>query len=446
MMTTMTTTMLRSVSAALCLCTLALTTAAQAQGPAPMIGEIEGASFRAYPLAVPDFRTSRQASDSINTSAAALGAIVRRDLGLTGVFKILDVRSFIDTDGLTLGTVKFDDWLNVGADAVVKSSVRPKGNGYVVEVRVFEVASARESFSESYAGTQDSVRETGHRIADDLYRHFTGEPGIASTKIAVVRKRAGSKHLFLLDADGERIQQLTTEGTLDLLPAFTPDGRRILFTSYRYDNPDLLSYDMQSGAITKVSTQPGLNTGGKQQPGGSQVVLTLSKDGNSELYLIDMSGRISQRLTKSWGIDTSPEWSPDGKKIAFVSSRAGNPHIYLMNADGTEQRRLTFQGTYNQQPSYSPRGTHIAFTARDEFNRFDIFLYSLENKEITRLTQDQGNNEDPSFSPNGRLIAFISNRSGQKEVWVMNLDGSHQMRLTATGEFSTPSWGPLTKR
>jgi TolB protein len=430
---------------ALLLCAL-MAPAAGAQDPAPMIGEIEGASFRAYPLAVPDFRTSRKTSDAINTSAAALGGIVRRDLGLTGVFKILDARSFIDTDGLTLGTVKFDDWLNVGADAVVKSSVRPEGSGFVVEVRVFEVAAARESFSETYQGTRETVREVGHRIADDLYRHFTGEPGVASTTIAVVRKRAGSKHLYLLDADGERIKQLTTKGTLDLLPAYTPDGKQLLFTSYRYDNPDLLAYELSSGNIRKVSSQPGLNTGGKQQPGGNQVVLTLSKDGNSELYTVSMAGRIIKRLTRSWGIDTSPEWSPDGKKIAFVSSRAGNPHIYLMNADGSEQRRLTFQGTYNQQPSYSPRGTHIAFTARDEFNRFDIFLYSLEDKKITRLTQDQGNNEDPSFAPNGRLIAFISNRTGKKEVWVMNLDGSHQMRLTATGGFSTPSWGPLPKR
>jgi TolB protein len=186
-----------------------------------------------------------------------------------------------------------------------------------------------------------------------------------------------------------------------------------------------------------------LNTGGRVSPEGAKIALTLSQDGNSEIYIIDRKGEILERLTTAWGIDTSPSWSPDGKRIAFVSSRAGNPHLYLMNADGSDQKRLTFQGNYNQTPSFSPRGNLVTFTARDEYNRFDIFTIDVNTGKLTRLTQDQGNNEDPWFAPNGRLVIFSSNRTGSRQLFLSNLDGSHQRQITAGGDYSSPAWGPF---
>ena len=130
-----------------------------------------------------------------------------------------------------------------------------------------------------------------------------------------------------------------------------------------------------------------------------------------------------------------------------MSSRAGTPQIYLMSAigDDTSAKRITFQGNYNQTPAFSPRGTHIAFTARDEQNRFDIFLLELKTLEMKRLTQDQGNNEEPSFSPNGRLVAFTSTRAGSRQVFVSNLDGTKQIQITTGGESTSPAWGPFQK-
>ena len=410
----------------------------------PIIGDIEGAEFRPFPIAIPDLRAGPGA-DAHRPTGVLISKTIRDDLDLSAVFRVLDPRSFIDTDGVVISTVKFDDWLNVGADGLVKGLVKIDGAELAIEIHAYEVASQREGFTKTYKTSKDNARDTAHLIADDLYRHYTREPGVFRTKIAAVRKGGGSKHIVVLDFDGKRDRQLTNEGSLNLLPSWTSDGSAILYTSYRYDNPDLFEISSGGGKSRRVSAQSGLNTGGKASPDGKKVALTLSKDGNSEVYLLDRNGTILSRLTNSWGIDTSPEWSPDGGRIAFVSSRAGNPHIYIMNADGSGQERLTFQGTYNQTPSFSPRGTHIAFTARDERNRFDIFLYDVELKEITRITQDQGNNEDPSFSPNGRLIVFVSDRSGTRQVWLTNLDGTRQRMITNGGEWSSPAWGPLVR-
>jgi TolB protein len=426
---------------------VAVATPAVAQGGAgPIIGDIEGAEFRPYPVAIPKFRTQPGAPAQTAGDALKIAKIVRKDLDLSSVFNVLDTKSFIDTDGVTLNTIKWDDWLNVGADGLVKAIVRGDGDKISVELHGYEVAAQREGLTKTFSGSSGELRALAHEIADAIYRYYTAEPSVFLTRIAAVKKIGGEKHVVVMDVDGERLTQVTRGGGLNLLPSFSPSGKSVLFTSYRYDNPDLFEASVKGGKPTRVSNRAGLNTGGRVSPDGGRIALTLSQDGNSEVYLLDRKGGLVKRLTKAWGIDTSPSWSPDGKRLAFVSSRAGNPHIYLMNADGGGQKRLTFQGTYNQTPNFSPRGDLIAFTARDEFNRFDIFTLEVASGKITRITQDQGNNEDPWFAPNGRLLVFTSTRKGGRQLWITNLDGTHQRQITAGGEHSSPAWGPFTKR
>lgn len=411
---------------------------------APIVGDIEGKEFRPFPIAVTEMRVAAGA-EAHKGAAQQLVKIVRNDLELTGAFKVLDPKSFIDTDGLTQSTVRFPDWLNVGAAGLVKAQLKDEGGKLAVELHGFEVASAKEGLSKTVTGSSTDVRALAHALSDEIYRYFTGEPGVFRTKIAFVRKVQGEKHVFVVDMDGQGGGQVTKGGGLNLLPSFAPDGRSLVFTSYRLDNPDLYELALADGALKRVSSRPGLNTGGRISPDGGKIALTLSQDGNSEIYLLDRGGGLLKRLTSSWGIDTSPAWSPDGGHIAFVSSRAGNPQLYVMGASGGEPKRLTFQGTYNQTPAYSPRGTHLAFTARDERNVFDIFVIDLRTSQVARVTQDQGNNEEPSFSPNGRMLVFSTTRSGARQLVVSNLDGTKQTVVTAGGEHSSPSWGPFVK-
>ncbi len=421
---------------------LLLSGAVHAQG-GPIIGDVEGGEFRPFPIAVPELRVAAGAAKD-KAVAAEITKIVRDDLTLCGAFHVLDPKSFIDTDGITQSTVKFPDWLNVGAAGLVKGQVKNDGK-LTVELHGFEVASAKEGLTKSLGGTKEDVRLLAHTISDEIFRYFTGEPGVFRTKIAYVQKVGGEKQVFVMDMDGHGAAQVTHGGGLNLLPSFSPDGRSLLFTSYRMDNPDLFEISLSDHSLKRISSRPGLNTGGRMSPDGSRIALTLSQDGNSEVYLLDRSGTPIKRLTSSWGIDTSPSWSPDGKQIAFVSSRAGNPQLYLMSATGGEPKRLTFQGTYNQTPSYSPRGTHIAFTARDERNVFDIFVLDLRSNQIKRVTQDQGSNEEPSFSPNGRMLVFSTTRNGSRQLVVSNLDGTTQTVVTGAGEHSSPAWGPFVK-
>ncbi|MEO1173812.1 MAG: hypothetical protein AAFX94_17450, partial [Myxococcota bacterium] len=312
--------------------------------------------------------------------------------------------------------------------------------------RIFDVVAQRELLSKIYVERPENIERAGHKFLDELVKLLTGQEGIFSSKLAYIRSTKEGKAVFVSDYDGRNSRRLTDPKVISLLPAWGPGGSTVLFTSYLKNNPDLFRLNVRSKDLEWLSNKRGLNTGASVSTVGKRIALTLSVDGNTEIYMMDWSGDNLKRLTNSWGQDVSPTWSPDGKQIAFVSSRAGNPHIYVMNSDGTNQRRLTFQGNYNQEPKWSPKpGGPIVFTARDERLKYDIFLVDPGSGELTRLTQDEGNNESPSFSPDGNQIVFTSTRApgAGKKIYVMDIDGRNQRRITRGGGFESPVWGPI---
>jgi TolB protein len=419
-------------------CTLASTSFAD-----PLI-RIEGASFKPLPVAVTDVAIPQ--NSGLKASGTQLADVIRKDLDFSGVFSVLNPKSFLvnpNAEGFEPKDIKFENWRNVGADALIKTKLERQGDILMVEAFIYDIASQKSRWKRNYKAPSNMLRQLAHRISDDIFKVFTGETGVMGQPLIAIKRVGQTKHVIQLDADGQNFKQLSKGGRLNLLPSFSPDASKILYTSYRYDNPDLFELDVMSRKYKRISKQPGLNTGGVLSPDGSHIAITLSINDNTDVYLISPDGSHPQRLTSAWGIDTSPSWSPDGQKITFVSSRSGNPHIFVMNKDGSDQKRMTFKGKYNQTPRWSPRGTHIAFSARDERNKYDIFLLDVRSGLISRITQDQGNNEDPAFAGNGRLIVFASTRHGTRDLYISNLDGTHQRRVTKGGHYWTPAWAPL---
>lgn len=430
---------LQRSSVALMVMAASLATAAgDAYAERPLI-DIEGAYFRPFPIAVPDLK-ARAAGDS--ELARELAAVLRNDLALTGLFQVLDPRSFIapQQEGVTVGTIAFPAWLNVGADGLVKGLLSQSGSNLTVELHVFDVVRGRETLRETLR-SDGQPRRLAHRLADLLIKHYTGETGVFLSRIAFAQRRGRVKDICVMDVDGHNVDCVVRNGSLNLLPAW--DGiAALLFTSYLGGSTDLYRARLQGGKAQVLSSQPGLNAGAAVAPDGKRVALTLSRDGNSEVYLMGSDGKQLRRLThEPWAIDSSPSWSPDGKQLAFVSDRQGTPQIWVMNADGASQRRLTYQGNYNQTPAWSPRGDRIAFTARDERNVFDLFIVEVGSGRIIRVTQDQGNNEEPTWAPNGRMLAFISDRQGDKAIFVSDAEGKNQQRVSrGRAPCYTPAW------
>lgn len=416
---------------------------AQEGGGSRAVIEIGSPDFRPYPVAIPDARDMGGGKGT--ASMETITDTLRWNFTLAATFKVLDPKSYLADparEGLAAASIKFEDWVNVGAEGLIKAGITESPTSLKADFRFFDVASGRQLLQKSYRGKPDEARDFARAFSDEVVYFLTGNKGVFQTRIAAVRKTKTGRELWVMDVDGSSARPVTRNKSINLLPSWDRNGSALIFTSYIRHNPNLYSVPLAGGAPKLLSGERGLNTGGQMSPDGSQVALTLSRDGNSEVYVMNANGTGLKRLTNDWGIDSSPSWSPDGKKLAFVSSRWGDPHIFVMGADGSGVRRVTDRGTYNQTPDWSPKGDLIAFTARDERNVFDIFTVNPTTKEIKRLTQDQGNNEEPSFSPDGNHIVFTSTREGRSQVWVMAVDGSNQTRITKGGGYSTPAWSP----
>ncbi len=397
-------------------------------------------------IAVPDFSFSPEFPLATKNLGLEMAAILRNDLRVSTLFQPIEnlalLREVQERD-IQKGTILFAEWAALGAQVLVKGLYGKQGDDLVVECRIYDVIQARMISGKRYRGKPLALRTMVHKCADEVVYRFTGEQGIAQTKIAFLAPVQGHKELFLMDYDGANVYQLTYDRTLVVSPAWSPDGKSLLYTSYRDGNPNLYMMNWNGTGKKALSTFTGLNTGPAWSPDGERIALVLSKDGNPEIYTIRKDGTDLRRLTNNPSVDSSPAWSPNGRQIAFTSDRAGSPQIYLMDAEGTNVRRLTYQGNYNDLAAWSPSGEVIAFTGRDPQGKFQIYSISVEGKEVRQLTTQSGDNEHPTWSPDGRLIVFTSTRNGTRQIFRMDSDGMNQHLVFAPpGGGSSPTWSP----
>ncbi|HET6613168.1 MAG TPA: Tol-Pal system beta propeller repeat protein TolB [Kofleriaceae bacterium] len=415
-----------------------------ARADGPVVIDITDPQRSLYPVAIP------LAVDSDPNLAKQVQSVASFDLKVAGWFKVLDPKSFLASLGKEKLSIDPVDWRNVGAFGVVKYRAQALGGGRIqLEFRLYEVEKGAVAvLSKSYRGDLHDVRGFTHQWCNEVVKYFTGEDGFFGSQIAFVtggRKR--TKRILAMDFDGFNVHSVTRNRYINILPAFSPDGSKIAFTSYMRKNPDLYVTSAGGGRARRISGHRGMNTGAAWSPDGSKIAATLSKDGNPEIYLLDArTGSILKRLTNSRYIETGPAFSPDGKKIAFVSDRQGGPQVFVMNLDGSGQHRVSMNGSYNTEPTWSPRpGTRIlAYTTRAK-GHFDIVTLDLASGAMVRITQNAGTNETPSFSPNGRAIAFASRRPEGDGVYIANADGTGDPVRVWSGNGTSIDWGPAPK-
>jgi TolB protein len=401
---------------------------------------VDSPDFRPLPLAIPAFL-----ADAEGRAATEATAVLRADLTLSGLFEVLDPRGYLADpgEGLAAPSIKFTRWVSVGAEGLVKARVHAEAGGLVADLRVHDVRGGRERLARTVAAPD--ARALAHRLADEIIRHYTGEPGPFRSQIVAVRQGRGTHELVLFDADGGNPRVLLTERTLLMLPAWHPDGDRILVVSYRDQREELWVYRRSDRSFRKLPLGHKA-FGGAFSPDGTKLAFVNGDRSPSEIWLADADGRNARPFVASRGDDLSPAWSPDGRQLAFVSSRAGTPQLYVQEVGGAAPKRITFKGNYNQEPGWNPRGDPLVFTARDERNAFDVFTVTPGAPTPRRITQDQGSrNMEPTWAPTGRLLAFTSDRTGSKQLVISDPRGERQVVVTAGPPVETPAWGPLPR-
>jgi len=337
------------------------------------------------------------------------------------------------------GNIIFKDWASIQANILLvgELEVSPEDR-LIFSVKVFEVNSRKFLFGRNFGGKKEFVRLIAHRAADEMMKYF-GEKAIFTSKITFVSSRDENNEIYIMDYDGKRQKRITYNQYIDILPSWSRDNEKILYTSYKKGTPDLFMYYIYTGKTDMVS-HGGVNYSADWSPEGEKIIYTSSKkDKNAEIYLRYMDTGKEKRLTFNRAIDTSPSWSPNGKEIAFVSQRTGIPRIYIMDSEGTNVRCITYDGSHFDSPAWSPDGTRIAYVSMVE-GRLDIYIYNLKDNTIIKMTENAGRNEDPTWSPDSRHIVFSSNRNGRYQLYSIDYDGTNLKRLTAKGENKMSNW------
>lgn len=372
-------------------------------------------------------------------SVRILSDVIAFDMNMAGVVIAESRSSQPAVNALLLADADFVPWQNAGFDLLVRGEFSLKDGRLAVEFALFDVVNRKLITAKRYLGGAKDLRRFGHSFADEILGTLTGNKGAFTTRIAYVSTQTGNKEIYVMDWDGNNPLPLTRNGSINLNPDFSPDGREIIFTSYKHSNPDLYRRSLSHTAEIPISNRKGLNMTGSWSPDGSKIALALSKDGDAEIYTLDKDGGHPSRLTVNPALDLYPAWSPDGTQIAFVSDRLGKPQLFIMNADGGDVRRLTISGAYNVNPRWSPKGDKIAYS-RMTNGGFDIFTIAPDGTADTQLTSE-GNNENPSWSADGRFICFSSKRSDGDGVYVMRADGTGQTKVSRNkGMYFQPVW------
>ncbi len=408
--------------------------------------DLELATQKKVTLAIADFVVK---GVDVMGIAKEAKKILKKDLMLSEWFSPLQEPVFEELEKMerSSSTVDYRSWRQVGAQWLIKTeySVVANGKGQVLTFRLYDAVNKRFLLGKRYKSSRDLLRKTIHRFADEVVMQLTGKRGIAQTQIAFLKQENSDKEIYLIDFDGHNLRRVTSDNTVNLSPAWSPDAKWIIYTSYAAHNPDLIMIDTSGQQRQTLHRLPGLNAAPAWSPDMQKIALVLSRDQNSEIYILNRDRQL-ERLTRHFNIDTSPTWSPDGKKIAFTSDRSGTgaPQIYIMDSvkgDQSKVTRISFGSGYNDNPAWSPNGDKIAYTSR-EGRKFQIRIYDLNTHKSQLMTSGSGSCEQPSWSPDGRFIIYRKRTNDRHNLFIQKVGKDEARQLTFSGKGHSPAWSP----
>jgi TolB protein len=265
----------------------------------------------------------------------------------------------------------------------------------------------------------------------------------------------GCDQIFILDPDTGEMQEVSTGKGRTTCSYFYPAGDKIVYASTHhwdemcpaepdmsqgyvwaiYHTFDLFVSDADGSNLTQITETFGYDAEATVSPAGDKVVFTSMRDGDLELYTMDLDGSNVRRITNRLGYDGGAFFSPDGQKILWRAHypetdreiqdyknllaqgliRPSALEVYIANADGSGQVQVTDNGAANFAPYWHPSMEKLVFSSNygDPTGReFEIFMVNVDGSGLKQITFSEDFDGFPVFSPDGKRIVFASNRNG----------------------------------
>ncbi len=280
--------------------------------------------------------------------------------------------------------------------------------------------------------TGQSLYQAALRAGDAVVMAQEKIPGFFGGKLAFVSDRTGCTELYVSDMFFEEVRQLTKDKAHCSLPQFSPDGQRLLYTTYfRNGFMDLFAIDMVNFTREKkpIANYQGVNTGGVFSPDGSRIALILSFDGNTELCTATPRGQSINRLTRTKALESEPSWSPDGTRLVYNSDAAGRPQLYEIPASGGAARRIpTNLSNHCAEPDWNPRDANqIVFTYATG-GSFKIALWDFSTKTAKPLQSGPGDAVEPEWTNDGRHVIYTERTGKYRRLMIVDTQSDKMPR------------------
>jgi len=263
-----------------------------------------------------------------------------------------------------------------------------------------------------------------------------------------IYKYQAAEQICIMNADGTGYRRLTTEDNIrHFYPSLSSDGQRVLYSAFREENVyEIFSYELADGSVDRLTSRIGVLTAPEYSPDGQMITFTRWTP-NSERYQImtmERNGNNPNNIPRIEGWD--PTWSPDGKFILFASDRNGPVQLFVVREDGKNLHQISNLPAMRGRSDWSVLGQIVTYSG--ETWQRELYIMNADGSDSRQLTPSGGNSQGPSFSPDGKWVAFTAyfdnfNDIHGCEIYIIRTDGTDLRRLT-NNEYCDyqPRWGP----
>jgi TolB protein len=283
--------------------------------------------------------------------------------------------------------------------------------------------------TQTVSGT--SLRNALLRAADVAVTKTSGLRGWFAGKIAFVGERTGKTEIYTSDLFFGELVKWTSDGKQVMGPRWSPDGSKIVYTSYRTSFPDIYQIEFATRRISLLASFKGTNSGGRFSPDGSRLAMVLSGEGNPEVYVGNASARQLRRLTTNQSVEASPTFSPDGSRVLYVSDSAGGPQLYTIPVNGGSPTRLaTNISKYCAEPDWSAADpSKIVFTA-GMGRGYQTAVFDSKTGASKFVTKAPTDAIEPVWLADGRHVICTYRAANSKVLYIVDTESGKATRLS----------------
>jgi TolB protein len=219
----------------------------------------------------------------------------------------------------------------------------------------------------------------------------------------------------------------------------SPTGK-IVFTCYINQVDQICLMNADGSGRVQLTSEKATSYYASISPEGSTIYFSSRRTGNFDIYSMNLKGKSLRRLTGGIGSLYAPERSPTDERIIFTNETGGTQQIWAMRVDGNNPHALT-AGPEDIDPTWSQDGLRIAFASARTGQR-QLYVMDRDGSEVKQVTNLPNMGGRSSWSQDGSRLTFYAGPVGDHNIYVINVDGTGLVQLTNGGDNLGPSWSP----